>query len=250
MPKTLYHFTSDSFLPSIKRDGIWRGDVPTSSEGGFNAPWLTSDGSWPDQGWAADSPIDKSQVRLTLQVPDEDPKLVLWSTLAREEGVDPVWYNALDQAGGGGSAAWSVYRGRIPWSWVTQTELRPDPEPKLRQDLPAGWGMGKTGLSRGHAPKLVGRLNHVTQGNGEKHPRFNVGEVDITDKAYRLLSHLLDAEVESGEIDAVTMMLARHVGNEPGKDGLATIQEAEGVVYRLLTIFKPHQTLIMLADEA
>jgi hypothetical protein len=242
----LYHFTSDVFLPSIRKAGIWRGDVPTSSDGGFNAPWLTSDPEWSDQDWANDSILDKSKVRLTVDVPATDPNLHRWSTLARAEGVDPEWYNALDEAGGGGSAAWFVYRGNIPRHWVTAIDHRPEAPKAPKQDLVHGWGHGKTGV-RFDTTNLLGQY---TDEQGLGPPRFYTGKLDVTDRAFEFLSPRMDEDISEGEVDGITLMLARHVNTPRGDKGVSTIQEADGVVYRILTVFEPHGTLIMLADEA
>lgn len=109
----LYHFTSKHHLPGIVAQGLVRGDVPTSPMGGFNAVWLTSDPDAGEQGWSRGTFFDKTEVRLTVLVPDL-AKLKHWPTLAKEMDVDPAWYHALDEAGGGGSDNWYVYRGVIP----------------------------------------------------------------------------------------------------------------------------------------
>lgn len=119
---TLFHFTAHEYLASIKRDGIWRGDVPTSPGGGFNAPWLTVNNTWAEQDWKDGSTLDKAAVRLTVEVPEDDPLLVKWSVLAEQEKVTPAWYAALNDAGGGAADSWYVYRGKIPWKWVTKVE--------------------------------------------------------------------------------------------------------------------------------
>ena len=127
---TLYHFTCEIHLPSIMQEGLTRGDVPTSYDGGFNAPWLTSDSSWMgNTGWAGSglrngTEIDKNKFRLTVQVPDSDTNLRHWPKLAKELEVDELWYAALHDASGEGSDNHYVYRGVIPRSWITKVDSR------------------------------------------------------------------------------------------------------------------------------
>jgi|APSaa5957512535_1039671.scaffolds.fasta_scaffold93897_1 hypothetical protein len=134
---TLYHFTCEIHLPSIMihlpsimQEGLTRGDVPTSYDGGFNAPWLTSDSSWMgNTGWAGSglrngTEIDKNKFRLTVRVPDSDANLRHWPELANELEVDKAWYAALDESGGGGSDNHYVYRGSIPRSWITKVDTK------------------------------------------------------------------------------------------------------------------------------
>jgi hypothetical protein len=112
-PKALYHFTSRYHLKGIMSQGLIRGDVPTSPMEGFNAIWLTSDPDAGAQGWSAGTVFNKTEVRLTVSVPDI-AKLKHWPSLAKKLSVDPGWYHALDEAGGGGSDNWYVYMGTIP----------------------------------------------------------------------------------------------------------------------------------------
>ena len=43
----LYHFTAVEYLDAIMKEGLSRGDVPTSAAAGRNGVWLTTD---PDSG--------------------------------------------------------------------------------------------------------------------------------------------------------------------------------------------------------
>jgi len=83
--------------------------------GGFNAPWLTSDPEAGSQGWAGGG--FKTAVRITVQIPDGDDNLYHWPEMAALLKMDPTWYQALHQAGGGGSDDWYVYTGVIPPAW-------------------------------------------------------------------------------------------------------------------------------------
>ena len=117
----LYHFTNHLWLPLILDAGISRGDVPTSPTGGFNAPWLTVDPEPAAQGWVAGT--GKDAVRITVEVPDGDPRLHHWPALAAQLGVDPTWYAVLDRVGGGGSESWYVYEGVVPPGWFVDVSV-------------------------------------------------------------------------------------------------------------------------------
>ncbi len=120
----LYHYTAREYLPSIKRQGITRGDVPLTPTGGFNAPWLTDDPNAAQQDWKEGSGLDKTAVRIEVAIPkSERKKLLSWPVLADRAKMDPTWYEALDKAGGGGSAHWHVFYGRIPPGWFRSIEV-------------------------------------------------------------------------------------------------------------------------------
>ncbi len=114
----LFHFTSSTYLPAIALDGLQFGDVPTTPNEGFNAVWLTTGYQSRHQKWTANSRLNKSEIRLTVELPDHDPLLVKWSDFAKA-GVDRDFYRCLDISGGGLSDCWYIYRGTIPWEWVT-----------------------------------------------------------------------------------------------------------------------------------
>jgi len=137
----LYHFTSRYHLTAILEEGfISKGDVPLTPNGGYNSPWLTSDPRWNQQGWIGDMPIRKNEVRLRVEVPEGHPCLHHWPELAEQEGVEPAWMTALTAptAGMGNCPEhWYVFKGRIPMSWVTQTDK------KYEGGVPPGaWGLG------------------------------------------------------------------------------------------------------------
>lgn len=131
----LYHFTRQGYVDPILREGITRGDVPTSPVGGYQAPWLTDDPNAGKQGWVQGG--DKTQMRLTVDIPDtwEDSEgqtyspldyLWRWRDLAEVEEVEDWWLTALDEAAGGGSEHWYVYKGPegIRPEWISIVEDR------------------------------------------------------------------------------------------------------------------------------
>ena len=141
--RTLYHFTSQYHLPLIEKEGfIARGDVPITPKGGYNAPWLTADGSWGHQGWIGGSGVLKNGVRFTVEVPEGHSSLHHWPGLARAEGMNTEWYRVLTTPKNPGEHldpdAWYVFKGRIPLSWVTATDFLKSSKP------PEGsaWGVG------------------------------------------------------------------------------------------------------------
>ena len=123
--KHRYHFTSLWHFEAILTEGyISRGDVPLTPSGGYNALWLTKDPDWDRQGWAGGSEICKTEVRLTIMLPDEAlPYLKHWPELANAENVEERWYRALAQ-GGGNPEDWYVFMGRIPLRWVLEGKIR------------------------------------------------------------------------------------------------------------------------------
>jgi hypothetical protein len=121
MAVSYYHFTSEDNLPSIMRSGISRGDVPTSPVGGFQAPWLTLNPNPQQQHWSMGG--SKTQVRLTVEIPDDEAeKLWPWLELAKEAETPEWWLDALNQSGGGGDAYWLVFLGVIKPEWITNVE--------------------------------------------------------------------------------------------------------------------------------
>ena len=132
----MYHFTSREQLLLIHKDQkILKGDVPLTPQGGYNAPWLTVDGEWGNQGWAK-SVLDKRAVRLTVQVPPDHPLLHHWHDICREHKVDDFWRQALAKIDGVPmeDVNWYVFHGAIPWSWVITVDFRGEPR--------GCWGVG------------------------------------------------------------------------------------------------------------
>lgn len=121
---SLHHFTSHYHYSRILTEGIMRGDVPTSPNTGYNAVWLTSDPDPDHQEWAG-GPLDKTAIRLSVQIMSDDTSLHHWPLLARKLGVPRWWYDALDQTGGGGSNNWYVYHQPIAPDRLVVVETKP-----------------------------------------------------------------------------------------------------------------------------
>ena len=125
----LYHFTDPNRLPFIKEMGITRGDVPITMTGGYNAPWFTTDPNPGNQAWGMGG---KNGLRITVEIPQGDAKLLKWTDVINKEleslperDREPrrAWYDVLDKVGGGGQDNWYIYKGVVPFTWVTKTEV-------------------------------------------------------------------------------------------------------------------------------
>ena len=111
-------------------DYFWR--CAYFSTRGFNAPWLTSDPSWVNQGWKEGSIIDKSAVRLTVEIPDEelDKRLFSWGVIAKTLKLDRRWCQTLDAVAGGGSSKWYIHLGTILPVQIIKIKFRKETETK------------------------------------------------------------------------------------------------------------------------
>ena len=131
----LYHFTSATFLPSIQKEGLTRGEVPLSPRQVMNGVWLTTDPNPEGHGLSngeelsestirelqsrgllakdipTDKPLrwaDKRSARITIVLPSTDRALKHWPKWSRRR-LHPDWYSALTDAGGGKQKANSWY---------------------------------------------------------------------------------------------------------------------------------------------
>lgn len=152
--RTFFHFTSLQRMPLIACYGVNKGDVPITPAGGFNAPWLTVHPRFDAQRWVTGSNEDKSFVRLTFEVAEDDPCLRHWPELAKAEGMDDFWFDALNKAGGehpDAHKAWWIYMGILPVRWITAVDTRipHDPNPEA--------GFAHAGSS-GHLIQVVKKL--------------------------------------------------------------------------------------------
>jgi hypothetical protein len=131
----LYHFTSLEFLESIKAEGLKRREVAVSPDDRrLNvAVWLTTNrepmGHGLDRGGQPltyeeklrkeidpNEPAfwtDKREVRITLRIPSNDPRLQHWPKWAKRNHVPNEWYKRLASAGGGKHKTWWLYLGVV-----------------------------------------------------------------------------------------------------------------------------------------
>lgn len=144
----LYHFTAISLLDPILRDGLTRGDVPLSPEGGMNAVWFTTDPSPSGHGLSDGSKLspemlaeverrtgkkfpegigtpDKRRVRITVVIPSRNPLLKSWLPYARRR-LERSWLETLTETGGGKSKAqtWFIYLGSVAATSFKAVEIR------------------------------------------------------------------------------------------------------------------------------
>lgn len=143
----LYHFTAHEHWPSILREGLSRGGVPVTPTTGLNAIWLTSDASPDGHGLSSGEVIaadvaarasvwtsgeglrtyDKRALRLLVNVPRGDRRLIRWRPWARKN-LEVDWLAALEKAAGGSAKArtWFLFWGVIPPTWIlARVVLRP-----------------------------------------------------------------------------------------------------------------------------
>lgn len=139
-PAVLYHYTSEIYLPAILASGNLR---LTSSN-------IDIDGSGPEVVWLTttvdpggnglDGGFGKGDVRFRIE---PDPRHTFhWPTWAFEQGISPIWYDALDSVGGNGSENWWVSTEPIPMDRVLSIEVNGVPY--------------RTGAKKGDGPTVSG----------------------------------------------------------------------------------------------
>lgn len=176
----LYHFTWSGWVDDIKRQGILPGDVPVfpsmvdpdygrrrlpdpelELEKGMGVS-LTGDPSFDSQNWSQGSTVNKTDCRICVDVPDDDPRLIRWvdicraaikeygdkkfpvpreverdesGRMRRDESGDPVvkqyadgevtlrhWYGILNSMGS--YREWFVWNGTVPPEWIQSVAAR------------------------------------------------------------------------------------------------------------------------------
>ncbi|SOD96544.1 hypothetical protein [Caenispirillum bisanense] len=139
----LYHFTTHHYLASIFKHGICRGKTQVTWKQTVDSVWLTADNDPNRQTWdegcerlmtpherqvmmAMDRIFisedarwpNKREVRLTVHVPTNDPRLVPYIDFARhnvKRGVD----RAIRKAAPGCDARdWHLFFGIVPPQWI------------------------------------------------------------------------------------------------------------------------------------
>jgi hypothetical protein len=118
----LYHFTNLANLPTILREGLVKGRVPLAPTDYRRAPNLTSNPNPRAQHWALGGATDKTKVRLSVRIPEGEPRLEAWRDVCRRLRVDQHWQRGLDPFGQGKS--WFVFRGVMPPEWITVVDVR------------------------------------------------------------------------------------------------------------------------------
>lgn len=121
---TLYHFTSLWHYKTIRKEGLFRGDVPTSPYTGKNAVWFTKNPDPTFQNWKQGSVVDKTMVRITVQFNTlTQPTLHKWTKWAKRERINKLWLDSLNNVGGGDHENWYIYFGVIPVQAFTKVEV-------------------------------------------------------------------------------------------------------------------------------
>src|SRR4051794_18764913 len=100
----LYHFTCRLWWHFIRDTGIDRGEAPVSSGEMLNYPNLTSNPDPGPQQWAkagrtARMLLDKTAVRITVDIPDGDRRLVSWRDYTTAHGMSKRDYRMYDARG-------------------------------------------------------------------------------------------------------------------------------------------------------
>ncbi len=182
----LYHFTNKERLTILLEAGIAKGDVPVTPSTGFNAPWFTTDPKYENQAWAGlhlDHAFDKQEIRITVEIPDDDPLLKKWSDLLEEGKVEKSWYNILNKTGGGGAERRYFYEGVVSKDNIRCIHFRDAlPEPTLHRlmDLSRKYEVPI------HADLLPGDIWHRVPGSSKTLPHtkglWSVGDPSRSDK--------------------------------------------------------------------
>lgn len=117
----LYHFTSPLHIDSIRAQGLTRGVVLASIRPlGFLpcCQWLTKNPEF-QQSWCLKQystlSYDRSAFRITVEIPDDDPRLFTWHEVTKALPLDVVF--SLNSHGD--HENWYIYRGIVLPKWFT-----------------------------------------------------------------------------------------------------------------------------------
>lgn len=111
----LYHFTSRYHLPFIQDEGLTRGDVPLSKTSSTQAINLTTEGRAHHQKYNRTSyfifagkkhKLDKTEIRITIEIPDTEPLLIHWPSFTRKIGMEPAWLQHLHRPTNDNGKSW------------------------------------------------------------------------------------------------------------------------------------------------
>lgn len=120
----LYHYTSNFHIEAIMQNGLSRGDVPITPTGlGENAVWFSTSPEPTEQGWVEGSIVDKTQIRITVNIPLSHPNLKKWTKYAAKR-LDPEWRSVLNHYGGGTEKQWYIYFGVVPPAQFVSIDYR------------------------------------------------------------------------------------------------------------------------------
>ncbi len=138
---TLYHFTCRPWLPIIQYEGIVRGIAPISADDFREMPNLTSDGDPFAQKWgqprAGFTPHLRVCVRITLEIPPDDPRLISFDDFAARHGMTGEFCAQLDEQGGFGAKHWYYYEGVVTPDKITAVDFFGDDEPSEIESIVA-----------------------------------------------------------------------------------------------------------------
>lgn len=115
----LYHYTCIQHWPTILASGLLKvtesNISPVVDHAGPDVVWLTTDSRCKHGHGLELSAVDKTRIRITVDVPVDD--VHVWRQWASAHGADPRFMAAL--ASSGGSSTWRVIERPIPSSeWV------------------------------------------------------------------------------------------------------------------------------------
>ena len=127
----LYHYTHRYHLATILETGYLKtveSNISLTREhAGPDVVWLTDEPDLAERGaaWSLfkglPSPVDKTEVRLSVEVEDAIP----WRSFARHHKIKLDWYATLNEAGGGAANHWYVVPRRIGREEWVDVQLKP-----------------------------------------------------------------------------------------------------------------------------
>ena len=140
-----YHYTSETDLPAILREGLTKGEIPITADHVENGVWFTTLPDPAGHGLADGEEIspeicqrfgykpgsrwkNKRAIRITVTMPMA--KLKYWPPYARKR-LTPQWYATLSKVGGG---------ARIAKTWyISFNPIPPEQFAKVERRTASGW---------------------------------------------------------------------------------------------------------------
>jgi hypothetical protein len=68
---------------------------------------------------------NKQAIRIMVDIPEGDDRLVTWRSLTEKHGMDKRMYRQYDAAGGFGARNWWIFVGVIPPAWFSAVDFYP-----------------------------------------------------------------------------------------------------------------------------